>query len=66
MATSSAADSQWKTGLVIVGAMVIVGAAIGGPLWAADVPGGELTAVAGAIVGAGLGFVIASYLLYGR
>lgn len=61
MSTSS--DSQWKTGLVIVAAIVIVAAALGGGLWALDVPYGQYI---GGVVGAIVGFVAVSYAMYGR
>jgi len=66
MATSSADDSQWKTGLIIVAAIAVVGAAIGVPLWVLEVPGLPWSAFAGGVVGGVLGFVVASYVLYGR
>lgn len=69
MATSTTGDDSWKTGLIIVAAMLVVGAAIGGGIYAADVPGGDPTtylAIVGGIVGAALGFVGASYVMYGR
>lgn len=69
MATSTTGDDSWKTGLIIVAAMLVVGAVIGGGIYAADVPGGELTtyvAIVGGVVGAALGFVAASYTMYGR
>lgn len=69
MATSTTGDDSWKTGLIIVAAMLVVGAVIGGALYAGDVPGGDLTtyvAIVGGVVGAAIGFVAASYALYGR
>lgn len=67
MATRGSDDaSQWKTGLLIVAAVLGVGAVLGGAVLVADpglVPYEEY--VAGG-VGAVLGFVIVSYALYGR
>ena len=63
MSTSS--DSQWKTGLIIVAAILIVAAAFGGGLWALDLGVPYVEYVGGAI-GAVIGFVAVSYLMYGR
>lgn len=66
MATSTSSDSGYKTGLIIVAAMVVVGAILAGILWTLEVPGGQWTVIGGGVVGAILGFVAVSYFMYGR
>lgn len=62
----SANDSDWSTGLSIVAAIAIGAAVVGGALWQLDVGGGTLIPSVGAVVGGAIGFVVVSYLMYGR
>lgn len=65
----SASDSDWSTGLQIVAAIAIGAAIVGGPLWFLGIEVGgieNLLPSIGAIVGGAIGFVVVSYVLYGR
>jgi hypothetical protein len=61
----SASDSDWSTGLQIVAAIAVGAAIVGGPLWFLEVVV-PLVPIVGAIVGGAIGFVVVSYLMYGR
>jgi len=60
---SGAGGGQWKTGAMIVLGAVIPGVVVGYLLRSVASPYGLL---AGFIAGAALGFLIISYLMYGR
>lgn len=62
----STSDSDWSTGLQIVAAVAIGAAIVGGALWFLEVGGGTLIPSIGAIVGGAIGFVVVSYVMYGR
>jgi hypothetical protein len=63
----STSDSDWSTGLQIVAAVAVGAAIVGGALWLLEVGGGSnLIPSIGAIVGGAIGFVVVSYVMYGR